>query len=70
MHCGVCGLLQGIWLIRNWTAGNDSMVPEFVCTIVTQVAPNLIGDIAMLHTGDMIVSVKPPTPGHCCVIGT
>jgi hypothetical protein len=53
------GLLQGLWQVRNWQVGNMSLVAEFLCVIEL---PGPIGDIAVLHGGDIAVSRHATKP--------
>lgn len=46
--------MQGLWQIRNFAIGNMALVPEFLCAIDGVVGQ--IGDIAVMHKGDVIVS--------------
>lgn len=61
-NLGVCNDLlllpfaaQGLWVVRNFSVGNMSLVPEFLCALPAGSAQ--FGDIAMMHSGDLVVRV-------------
>lgn len=53
-HVGCC-VVQAIYQIRDWQPNKQDMVPEFICTVDVS---GEIGDIAMLHQGDIVVSTS------------
>jgi hypothetical protein len=56
---------QGLWRIRDFAVGNMNLVPEFMCVIDGVVGQ--IGDIAVMHKGDIIVSFFLIKPSWYCV---
>lgn len=48
--------VQGLWRIREWTAGNLSSVTEFLC-VLDGLGSADVGDIAVMCEGDLVVSV-------------
>lgn len=60
------GIRQGLWRITSFDITRTDMIPELLC-VIDDVDPAQIGDIAMLHTGDLAVSVRGSPEGHADV---